>query len=98
MNTWRDIGEGPWLFEDDARAFAEAEVGVPWILVLNKLDNWVVCVQNDTLPEAIRAWVEREFNPKYVDRIVNDLIDVATGNRPGNAFERQALAIIMGGR
>jgi hypothetical protein len=48
-----------------------------------------------TAPERIRAWVEREFNPKHVDQVTNDLIDVATGNRPGNAFERAALQRIF---
>lgn len=42
-------------------------------------------------PDRIRAWVEREFNPKHVDMVTTDLIDVATGNRPGNTFEKSAL-------
>lgn len=42
-------------------------------------------------PERIRAWVEREFAQHYVDRVVADLIEVATGNRAGNAFELAAL-------
>lgn len=48
-----------------------------------------------TLPERIREWAEREWPPKYVDTVVNDLIDVAAGNRPGNAFERAALERIL---
>ena len=41
--------------------------------------------------DRIRSWVEREFNAKYVDRVMQDFIDVATGNRPGNTFEKAAL-------
>lgn len=51
--------------------------------------------QKLTAPERIRQWVEREFNPKYVERVTAELIDVATGNRPGNPFERGALARIF---
>jgi hypothetical protein len=49
-----------------------------------------------SLPDKIRLWVVREFAPQYVDRVTQDLIDVATGNRAGNTFERQAVARIMG--
>ncbi len=48
-----------------------------------------------TRPERIREWVQRQFNPVYVERVVQDLIDVATGNRDGNRFETQALARIF---
>jgi hypothetical protein len=48
-----------------------------------------------TAPERIRAWAAREFNPEHVDRVAADLIDVAAGNRPGNAFERAALRRIF---
>jgi len=44
-----------------------------------------------TLSEEIRNWVEKEFNPKYVDQIFNDLLDVATGTKIGNKFERKAI-------
>jgi hypothetical protein len=40
----RDIGEGSWLTEEGARAFADAEVGEPWYLVLDHLGNWIICV------------------------------------------------------
>jgi tRNA(Ile2) C34 agmatinyltransferase TiaS len=49
-----------------------------------------------TLPEKIRAWAAREFAPRYVDRVTQDLIDVAAGNREGNTFERQTVAKILG--
>ncbi len=52
-------------------------------------------MQKLTYPERIRAWVEREFNPLHVDRVFNDLLNVATGNRPGNRFEVEALARIF---
>lgn len=48
-----------------------------------------------TRPEQIREWVKREFAPQYVDRVVDDLVDVATGNRPGNRFEHDALERIF---
>jgi hypothetical protein len=48
-----------------------------------------------TLPERIREWVQREFNAKHVDRVVQDLIDVAAGNRVGNRFETEALKRIL---
>lgn len=46
-------------------------------------------------PDRIRAWVENQFQPRQVDRVTQDLIDVATGNRPGNKFEKQALTKIF---
>ena len=49
-----------------------------------------------TLPEKIRAWVAREFAPKYVDRVTQDLIDVVAGNRQGNTFECQTVGKILG--
>jgi len=49
-----------------------------------------------TLPEQIRAWVAREFPPKYVDRVTQDLTDVAAGNREGNTFERQTIVKTLG--
>ena len=48
-----------------------------------------------TVPEIIRKWVEREFNPKHVEKVYAGFIDVATGNRPGSPFERDALARIL---
>lgn len=42
-------------------------------------------------PQAIRAWVEREFAAKWVEQVFQDLLDVATGARVGNKFEREAL-------
>ena len=40
-----------------------------------------------TLPEKILARVKLDFAPKYVERVFADMMDVATGNREGNAFE-----------
>lgn len=48
-----------------------------------------------TAPERIRAWVAKQFNPAHVDRVTDGLIDVATGNREGNAFEKAALEKIF---
>ena len=48
-----------------------------------------------TLPDHIRAWVVDQFNPAHVDKVFCDLLDVATGNREGNAFERRAIAHIF---
>jgi len=48
-----------------------------------------------TYHERIEAWVRREFNAKYVDRVVSDLVDVASGTRPGNRFEVEALDVIF---
>lgn len=48
-----------------------------------------------TYPERIRQWVETQFHAKYVEKVTDDLIDVATGNREGNRFEREALQHIF---
>jgi hypothetical protein len=48
-----------------------------------------------TAPDRIRAWVAKQFNPRHVDQVAADLIDVAAGNRKGNAFEQSALAKIF---
>jgi hypothetical protein len=48
-----------------------------------------------TTTQRIRGWVERQFNAKYVDCVVQDLVDVAAGNREGNRFECEALAKIF---
>lgn len=45
--------------------------------------------------QRIREWVSREFAAHLVDRVVTDLIDVATGNRTGNRFELEALRRIF---
>ncbi len=47
--------------------------------------------------DVITDWVKREFSAKYVSRVVNDLVDVASGNRPGNPFELQSLARLFPG-
>ena len=52
-------------------------------------------VQKENIPERIRRWVEREFNSLYVERVFQDLLDVATGNREGNRFEQEVLARIL---
>ena len=46
--------------------------------------------------QKIEDWVKKEFNPKYVEKVITDLIDVAAGNREGNAFEKDALERILG--
>jgi hypothetical protein len=48
-----------------------------------------------TAPERIRDWVARQLNPKHVDRVWLDLVDVAAGNREGSTWERAALARIF---
>ncbi len=53
-----------------------------------------------TYPDRIRQWVRLNFSSTHtrigtLERITQDLIDVATGNRPGNRFEREALARIF---
>lgn len=45
--------------------------------------------------QKIEAWVRREFAPQWVKRVTQDLLDVATGTREGNRFEREALAHIF---
>ncbi len=30
---WHDVGEGPWDNQENAIRHAEAEVGVPWIVI-----------------------------------------------------------------
>lgn len=49
-----------------------------------------------TAPDKIRAWVEKNIPEKHVGRVVQDLIDVASGTREGNKFEKEALAQILG--
>lgn len=46
-------------------------------------------------PDRIRKWVEKSFNAKQVDKVFQDLLDVATGNRPGNKWETTALKKIF---
>ena len=48
-----------------------------------------------TYPDLIRRWVIREYPPDIVERVFQDMLDVATGTRPGNAFERGALRRIL---
>lgn len=47
-----------------------------------------------TLNERIEQWAKKEL-PKYWLPVYNDLIDVAAGNRAGNAFENRAIEEIM---
>lgn len=48
-----------------------------------------------SLPEFVREYCKIEFNSKYVDRVYNDMIDVMTGNRAGNDFEKAASEFII---
>lgn len=52
-------------------------------------------MSKSTAPERIKTWVERQFNANHVERVTQDLIDVAAGNRSGNPFERNALTKIF---
>ncbi len=48
-----------------------------------------------TAPERIRQWVEREFAAYLVDRVTEELIEVASGTRRGSRFDREAVAKIF---
>ncbi len=45
--------------------------------------------------DAITSWAQREFAAHRVPGVVQDLVDVASGNRPGSSFEKAALARIF---
>lgn len=45
-----------------------------------------------TAPDRIREWAVREFSARYAEQVAMGLIDVAAGNRDGNAFELAVLA------
>ncbi len=89
----------------DAIGAAVAEVGAVWKIRDTK--SGAVKAHGDAtgrvqriadlplpLTERLLLWVQREFNPKHVQRVYADLVDVATGNRAGNAFECAALALL----
>lgn len=42
-----DCGEGPWDTEEDAREFAEAEVGLAWDVVRGGSGKWFVLVKEN---------------------------------------------------
>ena len=46
-------------------------------------------------PDRILQWCEKNFVGHRVQMAFNDLLDVATGNREGNHFEKAALARIF---
>ncbi len=81
-----------------------AEIGMPWKVC--RTDGSVVAHGDDRgrtmriadlplpLTERLLLWCQREFNPKHVQRVYADLVDVAAGNRAGNRFEREALALL----
>ncbi len=46
------------------------------------------------LNEYILHWCEKQF-PKYADSVYQDMIDVASGNREGNGFEKEAIKKIF---
>lgn len=48
-----------------------------------------------TTNERIETWVKTQFAPNTWGRVFADLLDVATGNRKGNPFEREAVAKIF---
>jgi hypothetical protein len=50
---------------------------------------------NMTAPYRIRQWVKKHFAPKYHDSVTQDLIDVASGTRDGNNFEKSAVSKIF---
>jgi len=48
------------------------------------------------LPEYLKAWVVREFNPKWHERVYQELLDVMTGTSIGNPFTRDACKRVYG--
>jgi len=90
---YHDSGEGPFRTRKVAIEFALAEVGVPWKVIRHDDGFHLFC--GLTHPERIRLWVEQQFQPQHVERVFQDLLDVATGNRDGNRFEREALERIF---
>ncbi len=48
-----------------------------------------------TAPERIRLWCVKQFATEHVEKVFNDLLDVATGNRKGNPWEVRAVKIIF---
>ncbi len=89
----------------DAIGAAVAEVGAVW--KIHDVKTGAVKAHGDhtgrvqriaalalPLTERLLLWCQREFNPKHVQRVYADLVDVATGNRAGNRFEREALALL----
>ena len=47
-----------------------------------------------TYPDRIRKWVEQRYNPKYVERIVDELLDAASEG-PRTPYHTNALAEIF---
>lgn len=45
-DDYEDCGEGPWASHDDAKAFAQAEVGVAWDVVCGN-GKWYVVTKED---------------------------------------------------
>jgi len=41
------------------------------------------------LLEFTRQYIEKDWNPKMVDRVFDEIVDVMTGNIKGNEFDRQ---------
>ena len=48
-----------------------------------------------TLYEQIKQHTAQHWAPQLVDRVTQDLVDVATGTRPGNTFEQATLGRIF---
>ncbi|MFW6010672.1 MAG: hypothetical protein ACOC9H_02020 [Gemmatimonadota bacterium] len=85
-----------WVELEDPPAYSNLFPG--WYVVITDGDWDTARDQGPapTLPERIRWWVEGEFPARYVDAVTSDLIDVATANRHGNVFEREAVRRILG--
>jgi hypothetical protein len=46
-------------------------------------------------PERIHEWAQKQFNAAFADHVTQDLVDVATGAREGNRWERECLFCIF---
>lgn len=48
-----------------------------------------------TAPERLYRWCKRQFSESRAQAVFYDLLDVATGTREGNPWEREALAKVF---
>lgn len=48
-----------------------------------------------TISEFIHQYVTSDWNSKFVEKITQDMIDVAAGNREGNQFEKEYVKKII---
>ncbi len=81
-SIYTDCGEGPWTTEDEAIGFAEAEVGVPWVISKNGNGFYIVMTAEESKRFDVHASCH-EINGDGSDGAYDLVMDAETAEEIG---------------